>query len=395
VRARSCTATRSLSASTRLPARIDGWPLPVQPRSVSRLGNLVVFAARGGGGLYAMRLDTGRFGLLGPLRASDVPQLTERGVFYQDNEFKRDTREGVVRLKFVPTAGILERIAVATRPIRTGDPISSLSMDGARVALAVTGRRETCDRVLYWNVAWPPVQRVSAPAGPTCAWRERTAIRNVAIGGFRAEWAAASAGETRIVWGSPLCREWVVRRLHAGDRLTALAADGSTLAFAVAGKHPSVAVVDGHRALDIARGTATQLAVSGRHIAVLWADGTVGVYGVRGRVQRVVDARGARAIALDGASLIVLGRRTLRTDGRTFRVPSAETVDVQDGIAVLAAGRTAYAVDLRNGRTATIGRGTTPLVGIQIERPGAAYAFGTQARFVPTATLERLLGRSR
>ena len=105
-------------------------------------------------------------------------------------------------------------------------------MDGLRVALAVGDRARQCDRVLYWNVAWSPVQRISAARGPTCVPGVRgTRIGALAVGGFRTEWLATSARGTRLIAGSPRCQEWVVRRL-ASDRLDAVAADGSLLAYA-------------------------------------------------------------------------------------------------------------------------------------------------------------------
>ena len=131
-------------------------------------GDFAVFSARGGGGLYALRLSDGQVGLLGPNRRLDAPQLVDDGVFYQDDEFKRDARQGIVRLKFIPTQGISSIIDRAQRPLITSGHIESLAMDGPRVALAVADRAHACDRVLYWNVAWRPVQRISAPNGPTC-----------------------------------------------------------------------------------------------------------------------------------------------------------------------------------------------------------------------------------
>jgi hypothetical protein len=95
-------------------------------------------------------------------------------------------------LEFVPRAAIAKIIARTAKPLVTGGPIRSISMDGPRVALAVGDTRGRCDRVLYWNVAWWPVQRISSPSGVTCMIRPQgMEIPRVAIGGFRSEWVTA------------------------------------------------------------------------------------------------------------------------------------------------------------------------------------------------------------
>src|SRR5262249_19514341 len=153
---------------------------------------------------------------------------------FHDGESKRALREGQTIVKFVPREAIAHAFARASTPILLGGAVNAISMDGLRVALAVRDRTGGCDRVLYWNVAWPPVQRISAPSGPTCAPGVRgTSIGRLAIGGFRTEWLASSPRAVRLMAGSPRCQEWVVRRLEARtERLTAVAADGATIAYA-------------------------------------------------------------------------------------------------------------------------------------------------------------------
>ena len=77
---------------------------------------------------------------------------------------------------------------------------------------------------------------------------------------------------------------------------------------------------------------------------------------------------------------------------------SLNTLDLQYGIAVVAAGRKAIAVDLTTGRSAVVGRASSRLLGVAIERPGVALASTTAERglatFVPLAHVEAVLGRS-
>jgi hypothetical protein len=377
-----------------------------------------VFSAAGGGGLYAVRLTDGKVGLIGPNRARDLPQLGKAGVFYQDDEFKQDRSRGIVRLKFVPTDGISAIIDRAQRPLITHGRIASLAMDGPRVGLAVTDPNRACDRVLYWNIAWRPVQRISAPDGPTCVLRHQTAITRVAIGGFRAAWLRASGSEQAIVAGSPLCQEWVIRRLHSGpggDTVSAVAGDGRTLAFAVA-RHErelrgtsEVGVISGRfRAVDITsrRGVPQRLAVDGGRVAVLWDDGIVEVRGVRGHLVGSLEIGHARALALSGDLLLAArdGRLDAYSVSRpqlvaTWAVPtSAADVDLHYRVAIFHSERVVYALDLDSGRRAVLGRAPSAIIGAQIEGAGLAYAYNLGARgvarFVPIAALERALGNA-
>jgi hypothetical protein len=393
------------------------WPLPARPLTLARVGDLGVFSAAGAAGLYAIRLSDGQVGLIGPNRPHDTPRLTKAGVFYQDDEFKRDRMKGVVRLKFVPARGISTIIDRAQLPIVTDGEIEALAMDGPRVALAVAGASRGCDRVLYWNVAWRPVQRISAPNGPTCALKRHTAITRVAIGGFRAAWLRSTGSEQSIVAGSPKCQEWVIRRLRlgaGGDTVTAVTGDGQTLAFAIA-RHErelrgtaEIGVISGRfRAVDIAsrKGTPDGLAADGAHVAVLWDDGVAEVRGLRGRLLQQLDVGRAHAIALAGDVLLVLrpGRLDAYSLQKHQRVGAwsvsrdVASVDVQYGIAVLRSNHAVYALDLRSGRSVVLGRTRSALVGAQIEAAGVAYAFNAGshgiARFLPIAAVERALHR--
>jgi hypothetical protein len=394
---------------------VHRWPLPARARTHAISGGLGIFSAAGGGGLYAIRLSDGHVGLIGPDRPQDTPRLTRAGVFYQDDEFKHDRTRGIVRLKFVPTRGISRIIDRAQRPLVTRGRIRSLSMDGPRVALAVADPNHACDRVLYWNVAWRPVQRISAPDGPTCVLRRHTSIDRVGIAGFRAAWLRTSGSGQAIIAGSPRCQEWVIRRLRSGpggDTVRAVAGDGQTLAFAIT-RHErelrgtsEIALVSGRfRAVDIASrlGVPKQLAVDSGRVAVLWDDGLVEVRGVRGGLLQKFELGPSRALALSGDVLLALrGRRldeySVRTARRlaTWAVPPNVTgVDLQYRVAIFHSDRAVYGLDLDSGRRALLARAASALVDAQIEAAGLAYAYnlgsGGIARFVPIAAVERAL----
>ena len=392
------------------------WALPARPRAVAASGDLAVFSALGGGGLYAVRLSDGKSGLIGPNRPTDVPRLTPAGVFFQDDEFKRDRASGVTRLKFVPTAGIASIIDRAQSPLETNGRITALAMDGPRVALAVTDPQRRCDRVLYWNVAWRPVQRISAPNGPTCASPQQTAISRVAIAGFRAAWLRPAGGAQAVVAGSPKCQEWIIRRLQRGsghDEVVGLAGDREILAFAVT-RHErelrgtsEVALVSGRfRAVDLIarREIPTQLVADRGRIAVLWDDGTVQLLGQRGRILRQFAIGRAVAIALAGDKLVAVRDGKLdvysvssRSRVAQWPVPSdVRGVDLQYGLAVLHTPRRVLGVRVDSGQTSLIARSPRTIVNVQVEAAGLAYAYNVRShgivRFIPIDALQAAAG---
>jgi hypothetical protein len=383
-------------------------PLPAFASGATVQGGLaLVTATRPDGGVFAVRLRDGAFTFLGPNGRSFAPRLGPAGAVFHDGESKRALREGKTIVEFVPRSGIARGFARTLAPLAVGGPVQALSMDGLRVALAVGDRSGGCDRVLYWNVAWPPVQRISAPSGPTCLPGVRgTRIGAVAIGGFRAEWLTASPRGTRLIAGSPLCQEWVVRRLD-DQQLASVAADGRTIAYATTmrGRASVGIVTGGWRARQIATGTgAPSLAADGTHVAILWPDGTAEVRTLAGRQVARLHVGAARAIALEGTTLATLrGARLdvfdLRTGSRTRSIDAgrrARSLDLQDGVAAFARGRDAVVADTVTGAVAVVVHAPRPLVGVQIEGPGLAYAWSTPragvARFVPTVRLLAALG---
>ncbi len=113
----------------------------------------------------------------------------------------------------------------------------------------------------------------------------------------------------------------------------------------------------------------------------------------------------ARSIALEGNELVALrgtrleafdlARGTLR---HSWPAPAAaRDLDLQDGVAAFASGRTAVVLDTATGRTAVVGRGAGRLTGVQIEGPGLAFAWRSGqkgvARFLTTRRVDLALGR--
>ena len=162
-----------------------------------------------------------------------------------------------------------------------------------------------------------------------------------------------------------------------------------------------------YRPVTIAAGSGTpRIAVDGRRVAVLWPDGTVILRSATsGKPLRSLDVGKAGAIALQGNELVALaGNRLevfdLATGKRVHNwavAAGARTLDLQDGIASFASGRTAVVLDTATGRSAVVGHGASRLTGVQIEGPGLAFAWSAgskgTARFLTTRQVDVALGR--
>ena len=137
-------------------------------------------------------------------------------------------------------------------------------------------------------------------------------------------------------------------------------------------------------------------------VAALDTGGRIEIRNKFGALEDTVAAPGARAVSLRGDNLAVLaGNRLdvydLASGTRThrWRIPAAaRSVDMQFGVATLAAGRTVYAVQIATGHTVVLA--TAPSrVEAQIEAPGVVYRYDTagsgEFRFVPFAQIRRAL----
>jgi hypothetical protein len=322
-------------------------------------------------------------------------------------------------MKFVPRAAVDSAIRRASEPIGTGGVIRDFSMDGQRVAVAVADPSGICDRVLFWNIPWHYVSRLTSANEATCTpGHAAGGITEVALGGITAEWVTTYGGTSTVLAANIIaCREWVIARLKpgpAGDRLGGIAADGGVLAYAIGrGERElrgqallSTVVRAGVRGRAIADGLGIPVAVSvdTKRIAVLRQDGTVDVHGKGGRLIATIETSSARSIAIRRGLLVALTAPD-RLDvyevasGRLIRsVPTPAgvrpAVDLHYGVAVVTAGTRVYAIDVRSGRRALVARAPSA-VRAQIEAPGIVYQFNRNGRgylrFIPFAVVSSAL----
>ncbi len=380
------------------------WPLPVRvrPHTLQAAGSLAAYSALGGNGLWVTRLTDGRTTFVAPVRTGDQPRLSLRGVAYVDNVYKHAAADRPT-VKFVPTRALFQELAQVGRPVHAGGTIRSFSMDGARVALAVSGGQAGCDRVVFWNIPWRSVEQVSQQAGVTCAASGASRrITRVALSGARAQWITFQNKRPIVVAADDIgCQEWVVRRLpqQRGLSFGGIAAGGAMLTFALTGRtHSSVGVVTGnYRSRDLygAAGTIHALSADAAHTAVLWSNGRIDVRAHSGRTLETFAAPTATSLALRGNVVVATtrtGRLNVYSSGQlvhSWRLPSGarNRVDLQYGIAVVTAGDGVYAVSIGTGRTALLARTpTTPSA--QIGSVSVAYTYGSVARLIPMSRVE-------
>lgn len=392
--------------------RLASWPLIDHPARVALYGDIAILSQRNRHALYAVRISDGRIALVGITRAGDRPLIGPKGVLYQDDldVMKHKTSPHKVTLKLLPLKAIRRELDRTGREIRTSR-INAISMDGPRVAFAVHDPRGSCDRVLFWNIPWHFVSRLTQHLGPTCLPTHAPGgITDVAIGGSRAVWTTRYGAQTRVLAASIIqCQEWVVARPTEGiQNVAGLSGDGAVLAFALgdrsssARQTSSVKLVPSEwRGSDLvqSRRTIRALSVDTAHVATLYNDGVVTIVRPDGGRERTLRVGGARAIALRRGTLAVLERKTLDVydvqSGRrlhSWKTPSGATsVDLHFGIVLLSAGRDVLAVNASTGRQSRLLR-APGRVAAQLEAPGAAIQFNVKGhgylRFVPMSVIE-------
>jgi hypothetical protein len=396
-----------LRVSTRQGLR-RSWPLLGHASAVDVSYGIAIYVSPGNG-LFAIRVRDGRQALLGMVRAGDRPQILGSGVVYLDNLRKRETRAGRTRISFLPRAAVMRALDQAVGKLTTARPIAALAADGPRVAFAVRDEATRCNRVMFWNVAWNHVARLTMPNGPSCPARGTAdRITRVAIGGSRATWTMTSGrGQTTVASSIIACVEMTVTSFRTGIGVSSVAGDGRVLAFAPdrALSLPPSRVAPGLGITAVAPSAQAQGIVgdAGR-IAVL-RDGQVGVQTYTGRPLGVFAVPGARAIALRADRLVVLRASSVDvfSVGRHARIASwtvphgtSAAIDAHYGVAVVVVGRTVHALDLRTGALRVVARApVAPRA--EIEPIGVIYHYNRGGRgvirVIPTATVERVIGR--
>ena len=232
-------------------------------------------------------------------------------------------------------------------------------------------------------------------------------IREAAIAGSQVAWVRTIAGNTEAddyLYTASLVRPTEQRlrtAIRTGDTSGALegswigglVGSGTTLGVNTWTTDASGAVtsaslrgIGAGRMTTLATGKPTMVASSadlGR-IAVLRSDGTVGLYSAAGRLLRSFEPGAPKEVALRKDYLVVLTKaRTLeiynaRTGAlvRTWLVPAgASHLDVHSGIAVYSVWRSVHALQLTTGKDAVLATASRAVVGLEIEAPGAVYAF--------------------
>jgi len=432
--------------------RIASWPLIERPEHVAVYGGLAILAGTHRSALYALRISDGRIAQIGIARGGDRPVIGAAGVLYQDDldlakhwtsptertlnvlplatvrqELSRPfstTRLYMSYSKPTPAASAVRRVARASVPVRHGaDParrftsplISAMAMDGPRVALAIRDPSRQCDYVLFWNVPWHYVTRLTRYSGSTClAMHAPGGITNVAIAGSRAIWTTTYGHETRILAASITgCVEWVVARPAGGNNgVVALSGDGITLTYALRRltgpdrQSASVGVVPKlWRGTTIDRSASQIKAISAdnRRVALLQTDGVARIVAVRRGPVDAIHVGPARAVSLRPRTVAVLtAHRTVDVYTtasnklvHSWKVPpNSTTLDIYFGIALVTTPRDVFALSLSTGHLVRLMR-APGRVFAQIEAPGAAIAFNESGhgnlRFFPMSRLEELL----
>ena len=387
--------------------RIASWPLIDRPARVTLFGKIAILSAAARNALYALRISDGRIAMLGVARAGDRPIIGREGVVYQDGLSLKALRVAPnrVTLKFVPLASVVRQLSLADRQIETPGRITAFGMDGRRVAFAVHEPARGCDVVKFWTPPWYFVAHVTHPTGPTCrSTHGAGGVPNVAMAGDRLAWTTRIGDTTRVFAASTIgCQEWVVARPGPGAAVAALAGDGDVLAYALRSGTVGLVSYDSDdwygKVLSRSSVQVTALSVDGDQIATLYRDGTVTVLSYEGDPVSRFAAGPGRAVALRGDTVAVL--RSGRLDvysaetgllTHSWPVPAdARSVDLQYGLAVVAAGGNVYAINVSTGRSARLlhvqGRAAA-----QIDSPGVVVQFNVgdhgYLRLIPMSTVE-------
>jgi hypothetical protein len=394
-----------LRVTTRQGLRHD-WPLIGRATSIDASYGIAVYPSPGIG-LIAIRLRDGRQAMIGMARSGDRPRILGAGVVFQDNLRKREARAGRTRLSFLPRVAVMRALDQAVGTLTTA-PLAAVAADGPRVAFAVRDESTGCNRVLFWNVVWNHVAPLTMPNGPSCpAGGTADRIMTLGIGGSRAAWTMSSArGHTTLASSIIACVEMTVTGVRSGVEVSSVAGDGRLLAFAP-DRHllsPPQRVAPGLGLTALAASARTHAVVADADRVGVLRDGLVTLKSSAGRTLGLFPALGVRAVALRADRLLLL--RGSRLDAYSVRrgrsvaswpVPrGASSLDAHFGVAVFVVGRTVQALDLRTGvRRVLATAPVTPKA--QIEPVGVIYHYNQGQhgviRVIPTATLERLLGR--
>jgi hypothetical protein len=307
-------------------------------------------------------------------------------------------------------AGALVPMQAAHADLRTRGTITSIAMDGPRVAIGLEHTIALCDRVLVWNaVAGGFVTASAGKPSTTCpANRANGGVGQVALAGSRAAWVVSFGGNTEFTdhvvaasTASPghehaLASATFNPDSGAGERVTGLVGQGALLAFgrshvsnggAVNGRISRVNGVAGSQQILSSPSGLTVLTSDGSRLVALRSDGDVLVLTSAGSVVTTI-APGAtvRSAALLGGMLAlqVAGNRarlfsptTGQPSGTVQLVSgSAAGIDLQGGRLVYRTYRAVHVVRLAGRKDAVVATAPRGILGAQMEDGGGlVYAY--------------------
>jgi hypothetical protein len=307
-------------------------------------------------------------------------------------------------------AGALVPVQAANADLRTKGTITSIAMDGPRVAVGVEHTIALCDRVLVWNAVAGGV--VTASAGrpsPTCPLnRANGGVGQVALAGTRAAWIVSFGGNTeftdRVVAASiaspghehALASATFNPDSGAGERVTGLVGKGALLAFgrshvsragAVNGRVSRVSGVTAIQQLLASASGLTTIASDGSRLVVLRSDGDVLVLTASGSVvSTITPGATVRGAALLGGTLAlqVAGNRALLfapatgQPSGTVRLAAGTSagIDLQGGRLVYRTYQAVHVVRLSDRKDVIVATAPRGILGAQMEDGGGlVYAY--------------------
>ena len=391
------------------------WPLPDEVSSLAVGHGIAVLSTVRHQGLYAVRLSDGRMRIVGLMGWLDRPVLTAAGIVFRDDMYgRRNERRGQSVLQLLRWADVSAALDDSSRSYSAPGAQAAWAYDGQRVVMAMRDPAIPCDRVHFWNVAWDRRVQLTQVEDHICPAGKGSHVVALGLGGVRAAWLVQNPAGKRWLISATIvaCEERVVAKAPAGNAGAdgrGLVGDGGLVAFSAIGA-PGVQAIwraaSGHSNVTgkalVPRTGSLALSADEDRVAALDTGGRIEIRNKFGALEDTVAAPGARAVSLRGDNLAVLaGNRLdvydLASGTRThrWRIPAAaRSVDMQFGVATLAAGRTVYAVQIATGHTVVLA--TAPSrVEAQIEAPGVVYRYDTagsgEFRFVPFAQIRRAL----
>ena len=390
------------------------WPLPDEVSSLAVGHGIAVLVTARHQGLYAVRLSDGRLRIVGLMGWMDRPALGATGIVFRDDMYgRRNARRGQTVLRHLSWQDIGAALDDASTSYTAPGAQPAWAYDGQRVVMAMRDSSVPCDRVHFWNVAWDRRVQLTMPDDHVCPAGRGGHVTALALGGVRAAWLVEKPRGRQWLISATIvaCEEHIVATAPAGAGAHRLVGDGGLVAFAAIGApgvqavwrdhgSSSPSAVTGHAVMP--RTGSVALSADEDRVAALNGVGKIEIRSKFGVLEDVVQAPGARAISLRGGNLAVLAGSWLDvydlasgTRIYRWRAPAeARSVDLQFGVAALAADRNIYAVRIATGRTVVLA--TAPSrVTAQIEAPGVVYRYDSagrgEFRFVPFARVLRAL----